>query len=81
MKIRAVHTTAACLLVACTAAVAQNQGTILVANQKDHTVSVIDAATAKQVAAIPEDRVTGHEVWHSSVRGRFRYSVSQSEVR
>jgi YVTN family beta-propeller protein len=72
MKIPALHTSAICLLVASTAAVAQNQGTILVANQTDHTVSVIDAATAKQVAAIPEDRTTGHEIT-ASPDGRTAY--------
>ena len=51
---------------------ANAQGTLLVANQKDHTLSVIDAASAKQVAAIPEDRITGHEV-ATSPDGRTAY--------
>ena len=51
---------------------AHAQGTLLVANQKDHTLSVIDAASAKQVAAIPEDRITGHEV-ATSPDGRTAY--------
>ncbi len=66
--------TTALLTVALTAtALAANaQGTLLVANQKDHTLSVIDAATAKQIAAIPEDRITGHEV-ATSPDGRTAY--------
>jgi YVTN family beta-propeller protein len=39
-----------------------SSGLLLVANKTDHTLSVIDAAAGKQVAAIPEDGVTGHEV-------------------
>ena len=54
------------------AAQSNAQGTLLVANQKDHTLSVIDAATAKQIAAIPEDRITGHEV-ATSPDGRTAY--------
>src|ERR1700735_387746 len=63
--------TAALLTVALTAA-ANAQGTLLVANQKDHTLSIIDAASAKQIAAIPEDRITGHEV-ATSPAGRTAY--------
>ena len=63
--------TTALLLAAATFANAQ-QGTLLVANQKDHTLSIIDTATAKQVAAIPEDRITGHEVT-TSPDGRTAY--------
>ncbi len=72
MKISVLPTSAACLLAACTAAVAQNQGTILVANQKDHTLSFIDAATAKQTFALQEDRITGHEIT-ASPDGRTAY--------
>lgn len=43
------------------AAVAQTSGTLLVANQKDRTVSLIDTATDNQIA-VPEERITGHEV-------------------
>ncbi|SFS20637.1 40-residue YVTN family beta-propeller repeat-containing protein [Granulicella pectinivorans] len=35
---------------------------LLVANQKDHTLSVIDPATNKQIQAIDVHGVTGHEV-------------------
>jgi len=39
-----------------------NSPSILVANQGDRTLSIIDASTNKQVAAIPVGGVTGHEV-------------------
>ena len=51
---------------------AQSSGTLLVANQKDHTLSFIDAATAKETFALQEDRVTGHEVT-TSPDGRTAY--------
>jgi DNA-binding beta-propeller fold protein YncE len=35
---------------------------LLVANQGDHNLSLIDPSAGKQVAAIPVDGVTGHEV-------------------
>jgi YVTN family beta-propeller protein len=35
---------------------------LLVVNQADHTLSLIDPATDKQIAAIPVGGVTGHEV-------------------
>ncbi len=60
------------LLIVALATAANAQGTLLVANQKDHTLSIIDAATAKQIAAIPEDRITGHEV-ATSPDGRTAY--------
>jgi DNA-binding beta-propeller fold protein YncE len=47
-------------------------GTLLVANQKDHTLSFIDAATAQQTFALQEDRITGHEVT-TSPDGRTAY--------
>jgi len=55
-----------------TSAIAQSQGTLLVANQKDHTLSFIDAATNKQTFALQEDRITGHEV-ATSPDGRTAY--------
>src|SRR4051794_33543174 len=39
-----------------------SQGTLLVANQKDHSISLIDATAGQQVAAVPENATTGHEV-------------------
>ena len=35
---------------------------LLVANQHDHNLSLIDPAAGKQVATVPVDGVTGHEV-------------------
>ncbi|WP_158749113.1 cytochrome D1 domain-containing protein [Acidobacterium sp. S8] len=35
---------------------------LLVANQKDQSLSVIDPETNKQIAAVPENAYTGHEV-------------------
>ncbi len=60
------------LAIALPAAYAQSSGTLLVANQKDHTLSFIDAATAKQTYALQEDRITGHEVT-TSPDGRTAY--------
>src|ERR1700694_1674346 len=37
-------------------------GVLLVANKGDHTLGIIDPAAGKQVAVIPENGVTGHEV-------------------
>ncbi|MES2571320.1 MAG: YncE family protein [Verrucomicrobiota bacterium] len=37
-------------------------GTLLVTNKGDRTLSLIDPATNKQIAVVPEDGVTGHEV-------------------
>jgi YVTN family beta-propeller protein len=64
----------ACLLSTCllsVAALAQKTGTLLVANQKDRTLSLINTETASQVA-VPEERVTGHEV-AASPDGRTAY--------
>jgi len=52
-------------------AFAQKSGELLVANQKDRTLSIIDVNTAHQIA-VPEERVTGHEV-ASSPDGRTAY--------
>jgi DNA-binding beta-propeller fold protein YncE len=35
---------------------------LLVANQTDHDISIIDPAEARQIAVVPEDGITGHEV-------------------
>jgi len=37
-------------------------GSLLIANKGDHTLGIIDPMAGKQVAAIPEDGNTGHEV-------------------
>ncbi|HUO30866.1 MAG TPA: cytochrome D1 domain-containing protein [Bryobacteraceae bacterium] len=38
------------------------QGYLLVANKGDRTLGIIDPAAGKEVAAVPENGVTGHEV-------------------
>lgn len=41
---------------------APEQGVLLVANKGDRTLGIIDPAAGQQVAAVPENGVTGHEV-------------------
>jgi DNA-binding beta-propeller fold protein YncE len=41
---------------------ASAQGYLLVANKGDHTLGIIDPASARQIATVPEEGVTGHEV-------------------
>jgi DNA-binding beta-propeller fold protein YncE len=43
-------------------AAAQSKGFLLVANKGDDTLSIVDVRVGLQVAAIPEDGKTGHEV-------------------
>src|ERR1700751_3787459 len=45
---------------------------LLVANQHDHNLSLIDPAAGKQVATVPVDGVTGHEV-AASPEGKTAY--------
>jgi YVTN family beta-propeller protein len=45
---------------------------LLVANQGDRSLSIIDPATAKQIAAVPVGGITGHEV-ATSPDGRIAY--------
>src|ERR1700748_464789 len=47
-------------------------GTLLTANQGDRTLSIIDPVAAKQVAAVPEGGITGHEV-AASLDGKLAY--------
>jgi YVTN family beta-propeller protein len=55
------------------AAAAQATGPLLlVANQHDRTLSLIDPSTAKEIASIPENGITGHEV-AASPDGRTAY--------
>src|SRR5256714_1176893 len=42
------------------------RGLLLVANKGDQTLGIIDPVTARQIATVPEDGVTGHEVVASS---------------
>src|SRR5277367_6091449 len=37
-------------------------GMLLVANKGDQTLGIVDTVAGRQLAAIPEDGVTGHEV-------------------
>ncbi|HEY3756979.1 MAG TPA: beta-propeller fold lactonase family protein [Opitutaceae bacterium] len=53
-------------------AAADFPGYVLVANQGDHTVTMIDAAERRAVATIPEDAVTGHELV-ASPDGRYAF--------
>src|SRR5271170_2809538 len=45
---------------------------LLVANQGDRSLSIIDPATAKQIAAVPVGGITGHEV-AASPDGRIAF--------
>jgi DNA-binding beta-propeller fold protein YncE len=38
------------------------QGFLLVCNKGDHTMGIIDPAEGRQIATVPEDGVTGHEL-------------------
>jgi DNA-binding beta-propeller fold protein YncE len=49
-----------------------SRGWLLVANKGDQTLGIIDPNAGKQVAAIPEGGVTGHEVI-ASPDGKFAY--------
>jgi DNA-binding beta-propeller fold protein YncE len=51
---------------------AKAEPVLLVANQGDHTLSIIDPATAKQIVAVAEGGITGHEV-AASPDGRVAY--------
>lgn len=60
---RPLATLAAALLVLAPAFAADlSEGTLLVTNKGDRTLSLIDPKTNKQFAVVPEDGVTGHEV-------------------
>jgi YVTN family beta-propeller protein len=50
------------LSLACLDVPAASQGLLLVANKGDRTLGLIDPVAGSQVAAIPEDGITGHEV-------------------
>jgi DNA-binding beta-propeller fold protein YncE len=49
-----------------------DRGFILTANKGEHTVGIIDPVSMKQIAAIPENGVTGHEII-ASPDGKFAY--------
>jgi YVTN family beta-propeller protein len=48
------------------------KGKLLVCNKGDQTLSIVDPVTNKQIAAIAEDGITGHEV-AASLDGKFAY--------
>jgi DNA-binding beta-propeller fold protein YncE len=50
----------------------KEESVLLVANQGDHTLSIINPVTGKQIEAVPEDGETGHEV-AASPDGRIAY--------
>src|SRR5678809_262836 len=39
-----------------------SKGLLLVANKGDHTLGIIDPVAGRQIAVVPEDGNTGHEV-------------------
>jgi YVTN family beta-propeller protein len=49
-----------------------SRGLLLVANKGDHTLGIIDPAAGRQIATVPEDGVTGHEV-AASADGRYAF--------
>lgn len=51
---------------------AEPQGLILVTNKGDQTLSLIDSTTHKEIAVIPEEGVTGHEV-AASKDGKYAF--------
>ncbi|MES2706770.1 MAG: YncE family protein [Verrucomicrobiota bacterium] len=55
-----------------TAAAAKPSGLLLVTNKGDQTLSIIDPATNRQTAVIPENGNTGHEV-AASTDGKLAY--------
>jgi DNA-binding beta-propeller fold protein YncE len=61
-----------CLLLLPVFASGQSHPSLLVANQGSRDLSIIDPAAGKQVAAVPENGVTGHEV-AASPDGRIAY--------
>lgn len=50
------------MLTALPHASAADGGYLLVANKGDHTLSIVDVVAGRQIAALPEDGITGHEV-------------------
>ena len=43
-------------------AAGSSKGLLLIANKGDHTLGIIDPVEGRQLATVPEDGVTGHEV-------------------
>lgn len=59
-------------LVSLFAMMARPEGLLLVDNKGDRTLSIINPTTGEQLAAVPEEGVTGHEVV-ASPDGKFAY--------
>jgi len=55
-----------------TRAASTPQGILLVANKGDHTLGIVDPDAGRQIATVPEDGVTGHEVV-ASADGRLAF--------
>ena len=62
MKRRNIWGVVVCGAAICASTVVAKSETLLVANQKDSSLSLIDTASAKLVATIPVGGVTGHEL-------------------
>jgi YVTN family beta-propeller protein len=50
------------ILIAWSAPAVSERGTLLVANKGAHTLGIVDPTAGKQLAEVPEDGITGHEV-------------------
>jgi DNA-binding beta-propeller fold protein YncE len=72
MDLRKIAVLALASMPAFTADLVPSKGWVLVANKGDHTLGIIDPSSGKQVAAIDEGGVTGHEVI-ASPDGRTAY--------
>jgi YVTN family beta-propeller protein len=57
-----VFVTAATILANAQPASAKSTGYLLVANKGEHTLGIIDTAAGRQIATVPEDGTTGHEL-------------------
>ena len=74
--------TAATILLAFNAAYSAEKpsaGFLLVTNKGDSTLSIVDPTTDKQIATVPEEGVTGHEL-AASPDGKFAYIPIYSDV-
>lgn len=52
----------AAVVLAAADAPAKSAGYLLVANKGDHTLGIVDTAAGQQIATVPEDGTTGHEL-------------------
>ena len=66
------RTLSLCLLSNLFAPFVSAQGLLLVANKGDQTLGIIDPVAGRQIGAVPEDGLTGHEV-AASRDGRFAF--------